>query len=169
MTSASREVVSTGRGPMVLIPITPARAVVTAGLALATILALVFLVLLGSQPNSWWYVPRMPIRVYKSSPLDQVIKQMEDHGVIPLGTEWETETLKQKHVTVSFWFLPTDLEALGQLAAAAQVVIEYPPAYHGELRGSIRVRRAGNDPVGLKAVYRPNLPRPRYAENSGRQ
>ena len=107
---------------------------------------------LGS-PNSF-RAKRSGYRAYRDVALRTIIEDLENHGVIPAGTSWESDDLEQRRITVK-WLWATGIDALGQVAAAAQVDVAYPAGYHGELLGPCRIQQPTSAKPGLRP-YRPS-------------
>ncbi|HSF17552.1 MAG TPA: hypothetical protein VLK65_18555 [Vicinamibacteria bacterium] len=81
------------------------------------------LVAVSVTPPGATYAPRSLPRAYKDASLEVVIHDLEENEVIPQLTEWESEELRERAVTVS-WIWPTDKEALDAIAVAAGIVID---------------------------------------------
>ena len=133
---------------------------------LTTLLGLLFLVSILSTSTRSFFARRMPPRAYSAKPLSEIIADMENQGLIPLGTTWENEGLKARKVTVSYWLLPTDLDALDKLASAAGVVIEIPVEVEAQVVGSARVRSISGGRPGLELIYPRTHIAPRYRDGT---
>jgi hypothetical protein len=92
--------------------------------------------------------PRSGPRDYRASSLEAVLQDLEEHAVIPSGTQWELNTLRRRVVTVS-WLYPRDRQALEQIATAAGVLIQFPMGRHGEIIGPVIVKEARGEPPGI--------------------
>jgi hypothetical protein len=112
----------------------------TAGVVAFVLSALGVITFIATSSYSDFFAPRMPPRVYDHAQLGRVIADLEASAVIPLGTAWESEALKSRPVSASFWFLPTNRAAVRRIAESAGVAFEYPMGQHGEILGSIVVR-----------------------------
>jgi hypothetical protein len=110
----------------------------------------------------------MPPRVYDHQQLDNVIADLERNGVIPLGTTWEAEALKSRRVSASFWFLPTDRDALARIAESAAVAFKYPMGQHGQIVGSIVVSEAVDGEPRLLPRFAKDWQPPVYANRRKR-
>ena len=131
-----------------------------------TLAGLIWVGLAAGCPMSDWYARRMPPRSYHHVPLSTVMRDLEIHAVIPLGTVWEVEALKSVPVTADLRFFPTDREAVRLIAEAAGVVMAYPMDVHGGITGSIHVRSASGNRPGVQSLPRVDWQDPTYA--SGR-
>ena len=118
-----------------------------------TIPALVAIGLAGGCPLSDWYARRMPPRTYKSAALGNVVADLEREGVIPLGTTWESEDLKSRPVSMTA-ILPTDREAVHQIAERAGVIIGYPMGQEGQITGPLHVRSAAGSKARAEGTVR---------------
>jgi hypothetical protein len=131
-----------------------------------TIPILIGIALLGGSSISDWYARRMPPRSYERVPLYWVIQDLEAHGVIPLGTTWESDSLKGQPLTMKTWLLPTDREVILRIAQGAGMVIAYPMGQHGEIMGPLHVRATAGGKPGVEWLYGKNRPSPAYAPRS---
>ena len=128
-----------------------------------TLAGLIWIGLAGGCPLSDWYARRMPPRSYHHVPLSAIMRDLETHAVIPLGTVWEAEALKSVSVTAELRFFPTDREAVRLIAEAAGVVMAYPMDVHGGIMGPIHVRSAAGDRPGVQWLPRVSWQDPTYA------
>ena len=104
-------------------------------IVLAGVLAAITCIVVVAVPGGWWEQRLMPPRSYQAVPLGRVVADLERQGVIPLGTTWESEALKARPVTASFWFLPSASSAVNTIATAAGVVARAPWAHRCSLCG----------------------------------
>jgi hypothetical protein len=108
-----------------------------------TVLGLIWIALAGACPMSDWYARRVPPRSYRQVALADVLRDLENHAVIPLGTVWEAEELKALPVTIDLLFFPTDREAVRLIA---EIGPRIPPCV------SNLCSRTSNTPEALTVV-----------------
>ena len=106
---------------------------------LALLLGQVAVVIVNVSPPSSWYQPLMPPRSYRSTPLEDVLADLERNGLIPPGTEWATSDLRDRTVTLDLLDLSTHRRVLSRVARAAGVSIEFPTDTHGNIAGPVHV------------------------------
>jgi hypothetical protein len=128
-----------------------------------TVLGLIWIALAGACPMSDWYARRVPPRSYRQVALADVLRDLENHAVIPLGTVWEAEELKALPVTIDLLFFPTDREAVRLIAEKAGIVLAYPMDTHGGILGPIHVRNATSAPPGVQWIKVDRWEGPIYA------
>jgi len=110
-----------------------------------------------------WYARRMPPRSYVGAPFAEVIRNLEDCGVLPLGTSWQSEPLKRRRVSYGSISFPTDREVIWQLAMEAGVVVGYRMDTHGSIRSSLHIRDAAGAKPGVEYREGGVSSEPRYA------
>ena len=128
-----------------------------------TLACLIWIGLAGGCPMSDWYARRLPPRSYRQVSLAAVIQDLEVHGVIPVGTVWEADSLKAIPVTQDFWLFPTDREAVRLIAERTGVVMAYPVDTHGGILGPIHIREAAGAPPGVQWLKLDRWEGPIYA------
>ena len=128
-----------------------------------TLACFVFVSLAAGCLISDWNARRVPPRSYRNKPLGEVIQDWESHGVIPIHSVWESETLKSIPVTLEIWRFPSDREAVEILAKRTGVVIAYPMDQHGGVEGPLHIRRASDRAPGVERFKVERFEGPVYA------
>jgi hypothetical protein len=122
-------------------------------LCLALLLGLLLILAVALSTPYSWYRPRMPPRSYRSTPLADVMADLERNEVIPPGTQWTAPDLRERAVTVELWDLAPDREALSRVARAAGVSIAFPAGIHGDILGPVRVFSDPSLPPGISPEW----------------
>jgi hypothetical protein len=121
------------------------RAFVTC-LAILALISAVALVVVTPPGNL--LAPRSGARDYDRTPLGDVLVDLEENGIIPNGTTWDSDALRERPVTTS-WLFPRDKQALHMVAISADVIIEIPLGTHAQIVGPVTVCERGSKDAGL--------------------
>lgn len=114
---------------------------------LLSLLVLVWVTLSGTAAR------RIGYRAYRGTALAVAVADLEHHAVIPAGTTWESEDLKQARVTTR-WLWPNATEALSAVAAAAGVDIAFPVGgRHADVVGPVHIGRQTSGNPGLRPFW----------------
>ncbi|MEJ2366890.1 MAG: hypothetical protein P8Z49_00700 [Acidobacteriota bacterium] len=127
----------------------PGAVTIRNSLVIASVAAVIVLTVVGAAfialgPPADFFRIRSAPKTYEKTRLEDVLRDLEGSKVIPAGTSWEKEALKDKRVTVR-WSTPTDWETLYILAKKAGVEIHFPVSVEGRILGPVSIRSAPFD------------------------
>jgi hypothetical protein len=92
-------------------------------LVAGTLLIVLILALLAAAPLSWLYGAWAPARDFRGATLEQVVDDFEATGVLPKGSTWASDSLKQRRVTVRYSFSHQPATVIEIVASKVGVVI----------------------------------------------
>lgn len=104
----------------------------------AVLICLIVLIEIAARPMQDLYGPIVWLAKYEGAPLERVVRDLEQDQVIPAGTSWKDESLRNLPVT-GRWMLAPPREVLHDVAVSAGVRIEYPVGYHGDMLGPAEI------------------------------
>lgn len=108
----------------------------TAWLLLAgTLLIVLVLALLAAAPIGWVYGEWAPARDFRNATLEQVVADFEATGVLPEGSTWASDSVKQRRVTVRYAFYYQRATVIEIVASKAGIVFAGPADFRCSICG----------------------------------